>query len=76
MVGIIRKTIGTICMVIGALIFFIFVIVGYFTKIPDLMPFACFGIILMPFGYFLYPSEWARASLEGLFHFDEDGNLQ
>ena len=76
MVGIIRKTIGTICMVIGALIFFIFGFVGYFTKIPDLMPFAFSGLILMAFGYFLYPSERARAFLEEYFHFDKDGNLQ
>ena len=74
MTGIIRKTIGIICTVIGGLIFFIFGFVSYFIR--DFMPLVFAGLILMPIGYFLYPSERARAFLEELFHFDEDGNLQ
>ena len=76
MVGIIRKTIGTICMVIGMLIVPIFIFVGYLLKDAGFMIIALSGLILMAFGYFLYPSERARAFLEEYFHFDKDGNLQ
>ncbi|MAS81049.1 MAG: hypothetical protein CMA28_05535 [Euryarchaeota archaeon] len=75
--GIIRKTIGTICMVIGMLIVPISIFVGYLMRnYAGFMILAFSGLILMAFGYFLYPSERARAFLEEFFHFDEDGNLQ
>ena len=74
--GIIRKTIGTICMVIGMLIVPISIFVGYLGNYAGFMILAFSGLILMAFGYFLYPSERARAFLEESFHFDEDGNLQ
>jgi xanthine/uracil permease len=74
MTGIIRKTIGIICTVIGGLIFFIFGFVSYFIR--DFMPLVFAGLILMVIGYLLYPTELARELLEDTFDFDEDGNLQ
>ena len=79
MEGIIRKTIGMICTVIGGLLLFYVVVDSYlywdFLGLRNLPEFVV-GMILMVIGYLLYPTELARELLEDTFHFDEDGNLQ
>ena len=77
MTGIIRKTIGIICTVIGGLLLSYVVVDSYFYY-DYLGNFREFGIgmILMLIGYLLYPTELARELLEDTFDFDEDGNLQ
>ena len=79
MTGIIRKTIGMICTVIGGLLLSYVVVDSYFywdylgqRNLPEFVV----GMILMLIGYLLYPTELARELLEDTFDFDEDGNLQ
>ena len=79
MTGIIRKTIGMICTVIGGLLLFYVAADSYLywdhlglRTLPELVV----GMILMVIGYLLYPTELARELLEDTFDFDEDGNLQ
>jgi hypothetical protein len=79
MTGIIRKTIGMVCTVIGVLLLSYVVVDSYpFWDTLWLRNFREFGIgmILMLIGYLLYPTELARELLEDTFDFDEDGNLQ
>ena len=79
MAGIIRKTIGIICTVIGGLLLSFVAVDSYLywdplglRNLPELVV----GMILMVIGYLLYPTELARELLEDTFDFDEDGNLQ
>ena len=79
MTGIIRKTIGMICTVIGGLLLSYVAVDSYlYWDFLGLRNFREFGIgmILMLIGYLLYPTELARELLEDTFDFDEDGNIQ
>ena len=77
MTGIIRKTIGIICTVIGGLLLSYVAVDSYRVPMtPNHLYALVVGMILMVIGYLLYPTELARELLEDTFDFDEDGNLQ
>ena len=79
MTGIIRKTIGIICTVIGGLLLSYVAVDSYLywdtlglRNLPEFVV----GMILMTIGYLFYPTELARELLGDTYHFDEDGDLQ
>ena len=73
-----RKIIGTICLVIGAPILFIYTIILFYFRYYDgnVVLFMFIGLILIAIGYVIYPGEWAKAVVDWVgLEVDDERNL-